>query len=480
MCLRAAVYPTEAVLALSREGIVYPLLLLAAHVPLALAMHASPYLGGLHGVVTLCIGLLWAGRGSRPELVGYIGAYITGSEVLWRMSEAPIPWEFAKYATAAIFILALLRMPGSRSRFLPIAYFVLLVPSIMVTVPELAFGEARREISFNMSGPFALMVSSLFFSRVSITRDQLRRLLAVGICPIVGVLAIALFSTLSASTIRFDNEANDITSGGFGPNQVSSLLGLGALMAFLLAIDHTQKGLLRLLMLLLLILFLVQSALTLSRGGLYMAVGGMLLASFWLLRNSRVRLSVICLLAILSIGAKFVILPLLDEFTEGAVSARFERVDSTGRDVLIQADVDAWKENPLLGLGPGRSRDYHELIWQKAASHTEFTRLLSEHGTLGLAALIILLLMGVQNLRRKQLPENRAIIVSMVFYSFSFMLINAMRLVAPAFTFGLGFLSVESEQLAAVPRRPIGEFQERASVAGRSGAEAAPTTGTGI
>ena len=65
--------------------------------------------------------------------------------------------------------------------------------------------------------------------------------------------------------------------------------------------------------------------------------------------------------------------------------------DTTGREDIARADLEVWFDNPVLGVGPGVAKEYRAATFGRAAAaHTEFTRLLAEHGILGLVALIIL------------------------------------------------------------------------------------------
>src|SRR5690606_38226942 len=82
----------------------------------------------------------------------------------------------------------------------------------------------------------------------------------------------------------------------------------------------------------------------------------------------------------------------LDEFTGGALGSRFRDTDPTGRDELAQEDVEVWLDHPVMGVGPGRAYAYRDVAGplEEAAAHTEFTRLLAEHGVLGLLAIATL------------------------------------------------------------------------------------------
>lgn len=421
-------------------------LFFAAHTSLALLMVRFSVIGSLHAVATLTVGLWCAAWGRRPmERVAYIGAYITGSEVLWRMSEAALFWEIGKYATVAIFLVAILRSRNWKSPALPLLYFILLVPSVALTVMKEDPADARTMISGNMSGPLALMISAWFFSRVKLSTAQLRRLFLVLISPIIGVATIAAFSTITTSEITFHNESNFVTSGGFGPNQVSAALGLGALLALLYVLTDKGSWMLRALMLGVMVWLATQSALTFSRGGLYTAAGGALLAILYLSRDARSRVRVILIAVLLFVVANYVILPGLDAFTGGALSARFQNLNTTGREQIVQADLQIWNENPIFGVGVGESKMEHALYYRVIAAHTEYTRLLAEHGLFGLASGLLLFVMAAQRfgrLRQMRSPRTKAMIAPMVPWALLYMVDKAMRLVAPSFMFGLSFVTI--------------------------------------
>src|SRR5205085_12507641 len=87
------------------------------------------------------------------------------------------------------------------------------------------------QLSFNLSVPLALMVSVWFFSHLKVTPQQLHRILLALICPIIGIAVIALKGIVTAKDLVFINDSNFATSGGYGPNQVSAILGLGPIAA---------------------------------------------------------------------------------------------------------------------------------------------------------------------------------------------------------------------------------------------------------
>jgi hypothetical protein len=78
-------------------------------------------------------------------------------------------------------------------------------------------------------------------------------------------------------------------------------------------------------------------------------------------------------------------------------------------------------------------------------SHTEYSRLLAEHGLLGLGAIIAMVFAAVTNLKKQRTPGDKALTASMLGWSMSYMIDKAMRTAAPAFMFGLAFTEFTDE-----------------------------------
>ncbi len=425
------------------------LLFVLSQAGLALLMRQSSAVATVHAWTTLAVGAYYALSGARLERVAYVAAYITGAEVLWRMTDAGAFWEFGKYAVSAIFLLALLRGGLLRGPIPALLYFSLMLPSLILPLINVTTVELRDQISFNLSGPFALMVCVWFFTHLKLTISQLLWLFVSLLAPAFGIAAISIFSTFT-SKLSFSSESNFATSGGFGPNQVSAALGLGAMMAALyLMLKGSRKLSERALMIACVLIFSVQSALTLSRGGLYCAAGGLLLAAMYLIRDRRTRTKLILASVVGFLLINFVILPQLSEFTGGALVKRFQDVGMTGRDKIIMADLQTWADNPIFGVGPGQSKAYHKQFFRASAAHTEFSRMLAEHGIFGLIALVMMGVMFIRHLRQAQSREAKALVSAVSIWGLLYMFTAAMRVVAPSFTFGLAALTLilpEEEQ----------------------------------
>lgn len=420
----------------------------AAHIPLALLIFEIKPVATAHAVISLIVGLWWALSGSRHlSRVVYTAAYIAGAEVFWRMTGASIYWEFGKYAISILFLVAMFRNGRFKRGGGPLFYFAVLLPSAILTIQAAGWAKSFEAFSFNLTGPFALFVCGWFFSNIKLTTPQLQKLLLFFASPALGIAGVAQYVMRSSEYIRFtSNASNFATSGGFGPNQVSSILGLGALAFFLFFVAGKIQWNARLFALVAMLFLAAQSALTFSRGGLYNVVGAIGLASIYFIRDPRTRAKFLPLVAVAVLAISVLIIPYLDKMTAGALSARFRNTDTTNRSDIALAQLEVWKNHPILGVGPGQARYYADQV-----AHTEVTRLLAEHGIFGLLALLALLFMAARNLKRAPTLSNKAMAAAMMSWSFLFMLNAGMRLAAPSFAFGLSFLLLIPEKNASMP-----------------------------
>ena len=416
--------------------------LIFVHVGLALVFDDFPGLARLHAYGIL-VAVFWVAiLGTMVDRVAYLAGYIVGSEVLWRMASAPLPWEFAKYALSLLFFLSLFRFfPRREGLFIPVLYLAVLMPSLLVSF-GLAFdvGELRDALSFNLSGPLSLALAVMFFRQLRLSPQQANGILWAIVIPVCGIAARTLHSILTADRITFTDDANFAASAGFGPNQISAVLGLGALAALLLAVRERRLSA-KILSVGLVLWFTTHSFLTFSRGGVYNLVIGGVLAALATARSRGRRVGPIALGAAVIAIMGWLILPRLESFTEQMLKVRFTSLNTTQRGDLASAELRTWAQNPLTGVGPGGlSRVVERTGGDEVAAHTEFTRLLAEHGAGGVIAILLLLLILREGWRRVETAQDRAWLVAFSAWAVVEMAHSAMRLAAIGFCFGLALL----------------------------------------
>lgn len=426
------------------------------HLPLGITLYSTGSAGLLHPLAAFSLGMFLALRKKvNIHHVTLAVAYIVGAEVLWRMAGVPTPWEFGKYASAIILVTAMYRCRHFDIPKLPLLYLALLIPSCIMVLAQLSMNQVSSAISFNMSGPMLLMVSCWFFYKCKMSPSQFRRLLFAFILPLLSVALSALFYTVTAEDLSFDGESNFTTSGGFGPNQVSAMLGLGVFLSAAGFLLFKKWSVYSIYFAVSALLFSALCVMTFSRGGMYNAVGGIAIMLIFGLRDVVAGLRRMAPAVIL--GALFLLLiyPVLDNFTGGALGERFEDTGTTQRSEIATADLDIFMENPAFGIGVGAAYTERQRFLHKAMSHTEFSRMVSEHGGFGLGAMLVMIVMLVMNLTRPNSTPGKSFVAGMMAWACLFMMNSGMRLAAPSFIWGLGFVTIVSLQpnLAAALRR---------------------------
>lgn len=419
---------------------------------LARFMSEQPSLGRLQVVILLgLIGYATIKRNAVALLC--VAAYLPGAEIVWRQARVQVPYLIAPYMLGGIAILAALigfkalTRPGR----IAIVYLGLLMPSALATVSATG-GNPRELLAFALVGPATLGLLVILCSQVTIRPWLYRRVLWIMVISGVGPLAVALSAIndyiVNVGELEFGTESNSIASGGFGPVQVSSLMGLTVLVAVLLFLVE-KEWVPRALCAAIGMLSAAQSFLTFSRGGMFataIALGGLALSEA---RNPRTRVRVLGVVVVTFAIGYFLIIPRVDAFTKGKLNERFSSTE-TGRTTLASNDLQLFAENPAFGVGPGMSR-YRRLPYEicelrsdkcsnEGASHTEFTRMPAEHGVAGIAAIGLMILLTWQAIRRA--GPSRSIAVTFLAWSIAQMAYANLRIAAIPFAFGLAFLRV--------------------------------------
>ncbi len=401
---------------------------------------------------------------ASPAVIVASVAYIAASEVLWRAAKLPVPWEAAKYLVVLVLGTSMLRhRPSFRALAPAAAYFLLLLPSTLLVLADASASAegARQIITVGLLAPLAVALCVAFGVSVSLSEDDLRKIAVAAVVPLVSLAVFTASRTYGRSDITFTGESNFATSGGFGPSQVSTVLGFGVLIAFFAALDSRTRRTARVLFICCSIFLAVQSAMTFSRGGLYNVAGALLLVAPALLKRKESRRTMVVVLFMVSLGITALVVQ-ANQFTSGALLGRFQQTQTTGRTELIANDLSLFWEHPWFGIGPGATRTHRQGLTgnlEVASAHAEFSRMLSEHGILGLLSLLILIsILGLRILKARG-QRDRSIVIAMVSWAALAQANSALRTIAPAIALCLAATRHsrdESYTVAEASREPFG------------------------
>lgn len=409
--------------------------LAVVHIGLGFVLRPMPVVAVSHAIGCAVVGVVVALRRPLADVAVPV-SYIAGSEVLWRMTRTPIFWEFGKYAITLVLLVALLRLRAPRNRALAIGYFLLLAPSCVLTFFALDTVGARQQLSFNLSGPLTLALCVLVFSNIRMTALEVRNAMYALILPVIGIATVA-YTSIASTKIEFIAASNSALSGGFGPNQVSAMLGLAVVFCLLLLVERKLPLGVQLALILVAVIFSAQAALTFSRGGILLALASLMVAGLYLARERRTRVTLVVMSIVLAVVANIWVVPRLDEFTSGKLAERYSSIDPTGRGLLAGFDLQIFADNPVLGVGPGVATPLRGELGHFGAAHTEYTRMLAEHGMLGAFAIFLLVVLAIRVAKACSTLKSRAFVLAMITWAALFLAVNAMRLAAPALTAGL-------------------------------------------
>jgi hypothetical protein len=130
----------------------------------------------------------------------------------------------------------------------------------------------------------------------------------------------------------------------------------------------------------------------------------------------------------------------MGHLTGGKLNERFANVSTTGRDRIASEDLEVWSKHVVFGAGLGLSKIERAMAGgHRASAHTEYTRLLADHGLLGGVALLLLLASVGLNMLRRQPGLAKPVIIAGTVWALLYLAVSGMRTAVPAFLIGLGF-----------------------------------------
>ncbi|ABQ03327.1 O-antigen ligase family protein [Flavobacterium johnsoniae] len=427
--------------------------ILIIHAVIALAIFVAPFLSKLYAILIFIIGFLIVYRNkNKNNEVLLVAAYLVGAEVFLRMTGANLNNEYVKFSVIFFMLMGMVYSNFSSNSIIYLFFLVLLLPGILITINEADISvDIKKVLFFNLSGPVCLAVCALYMFKRRISFSELQNIfLAIGF-PIVTTTMYLFLYTPSIKDVVTGTQSNFETSGGFGPNQVSTILGLGMFVFFAQFILFSKSKKLMLINAGLLIMISYRAIVTFSRGGVISALGMIICLLFILYFSSNTKgrakfTYVFIVTGLITAG----IWSYSSLQTNGLIGKRYANKDALGREKkdrlggreeVMDADIKLFLENPVLGVGAGLSKEKRiQLLGEEVASHNEITRMFCEHGVFGIFGLLILFVTPFM-----LYINNRQHLYFLSCFVFWLLTINhaAMRTAAPAFVYALCLLSVQ-------------------------------------
>lgn len=423
------------------------------HIILGLLLYYVPFTPTVYPIAVFIIGIIYIvkNRNKNNEAL-YAAAYFVGAEMVMRMAEGLPFYEMGKYSVIVFMLIGMLFSGIRKSAGIYFLYILLLIPAIFITTENISYDtNIRKAIAFNLSGPVCLGISAMYCMSREISIKELLRMISIFIFPIVSAAVYAIvYTPTNIRDIVINTASNSALSGGFGANQVSTILGLGMFLVFCQILLNSKNKVLLFLNIILFFVISYRGIITFSRGGIItgLVMIIILIGIVYINTNFKTKGKLISII----IGGMFLSLGVWTYSsiqTSGLIENRYANEDAlgrekgsvlTGRETLMATELEMFFENPITGVGVGRNKEIREEeTGINLVTHSEVTRLLAEHGMLGFFALLILIFVPL-NLY----PTNKQNIFLLSFFFFWALTINhaAMRLAAPAFVYALSLLKV--------------------------------------
>ena len=432
--------------------------LLVLHVVIAVLIYVTDFFSKVYFIAILIFFVyrIFTVKANKRHVEILVAcSYLAATEVFVRMTGGAFSYEAVKYSIMGILIIGYFFSRIPQKAFPYFIYLILLAPGIIVASVTLDYETVfRKSIAFNLSGPVCLGLAAIFCYGKKIKYNVLNKIIMAIVLPIVSTTTYLYFYNPSIKDVLKGTQSNFEASGGFGPNQVATVLGLGMFALVVRYVTFSKNNFQKLLNLGLLALVSYRAIITFSRGGIItsLIIVFVFLGIYYLNTSGRIKkqLSIsIIVIVLLSVGvwifSSFQTLGFIDKrYANQDASGRVKEDITTGRIELVSYEFREFIENPFFGIGVGKVKEARlESIGVEAASHNEMTRILAEHGFFGACAFLILLLIPLV-----YRMKNRRNYLFFSFYLFWFLTINhsSMRIAAPAFIYALCLLDIQYDK----------------------------------
>lgn len=429
------------------------ILLIILHVFIGGLIYLFPILSKIFSVLILIFGFYYViNTRNRENNVLVVAGYIVGAEVLLRMTGGSFFYEFSKYGVILFMLIGFYYSGFSKNAVPMWIFLMLLLPGVLIASETLNLTtNIRKAVLFNISGPLCLGVSGLYCYSRNISIKQLSNVLLATGLPIIATSVYLFLYTPDLKEILIGTGSNYSTSGGFGPNQVATILGLGMFIFVSRLLLNSNSKLIFSINLIIAFNISFRGLLTFSRGGVITGLVMIIILLLFIYKstksNGKLKLNFLIISIILVFLSTWFY---TTSQTSGLINKRYANQNAagqekasqlSGREKIFESEFNAFIDNPIFGVGIGKGVELREVETggMVIASHNEVTRMLAEHGLVGILSLLILFLTPIF-----LYLDNKQNIFTICFLSFWFLTINhaAMRTAAPAFIYALSLLKL--------------------------------------
>ncbi|MFZ4671539.1 MAG: O-antigen ligase family protein [Flavobacterium sp.] len=437
--------------------------LILLHALIGIILYFFNSLSIVYAICIPAIGLYYIMKNqNKNNEVLFVSAYIVGSEVFLRMTGGSLLYESAKYEVMIFLALGMFYSGFSKNAIPYWIYLLLLLPGVFIAVETLNLEtNLRKAIAFNISGPICLGIASIYCYNRKILLSQLSNILLTLALPVFSTTIYLILYAPNLKDVLMGTGSNMETSGGFGPNQVATVLGIGMFIFFSRLLLESKTKLLIIVNLVVLFNITYRGFVTFSRGGMLTGFIIIILLLVYVYFNVKTykKIKLLGFFSFMIVALIFTWLYTSNQ-TGGLIDKRYSNQDAagrvketnlTGREEIWDSEIADFIDHPVFGIGVGKALEVRQEKYGGViiASHSEVSRTIAEHGTLGIIALLIVLFTPFfLNLNNKQ----HIYMISLLLFWLLTISHSAMRIAAPAFIYSLTLLKVFIQEEPSIPK----------------------------
>lgn len=260
--------------------------------------------------------------------------------------------EYGKYSMLFFTLLGLYYDKNNKNPFK--IYLLLFIPAIFISYLSLNY-DFRKKILFEILGPICLGTLALYTYKKEVSSKMISIILNIIALPLLSSCIFLILKFSFYSGFLDTNRSSFYYSGGYAPNQMATILGLGMFVYFFkIVLDNYSKKLLLINLIIFCIIF-YRGLLTFSRGGILTGFAAILtlILTLYLSQNLNQFLKKKIMVSLLLL---FIIFVLTSFQTQGKIFSRYidtvkkESIAKGGRFHQLKYDILFFVENPVLGI----------------------------------------------------------------------------------------------------------------------------------
>lgn len=318
--------------------------------------------------------------------------FVSGLEIFTKVSHTYITWEFTKQFIILLLITIIVKFlsnPIKKNLSFSI-YILLLTPGIFL-IPLQDF---KSGLSYFY--PYLILFLGFpLFQKLTFSKPIVAFFLEwMMLGFLYSVIYLILFGA-NIDNIDYGRQTVNVAVG-FSGNQFTNAIAAAIVIVFVIFyFDYPTKN--RFVLLLLFVFLLFRGFSTISRGGIFSALGAILfmVCHSFFQKKQRGKFRYLIFGGLITMGLYQYINLKTSDSLRLRYTGRSEIMNtklsdySTGRGDISKGDWITFLENPIFGVGLSQSGVHNKIVGMD--SHNEYMRHLSEHGLLGMIALTILL-----------------------------------------------------------------------------------------